>query len=114
MGLRCYTASIMTLENKLKTVNFWLRLGVINHCVALAVIALGCAYSGFTCEGDSMKSVLSLYAFTLFTPQLALEVIILMAVFLVTGSLRELWQNRLPLLLFVGTLSLLILYAYWP
>jgi hypothetical protein len=105
---------IMTLENKLKTVTFWLRLGVFNHSIALVVLVLGCVYSGFSCQGDAMKSVLSLYAFTLFTPQVALEVIILMAVFLVTGSLRELWQNRLPLLLFVGTLSLLILYAYWP
>lgn len=103
----------MILENKLKTVGFWLWLGVVNHCVALVVIAFGCAYSGFTCQGEPMKGVLSLYAFTLFTPQLALEVILLMALLLVTSSLRELRQNRLPLMLFVGTFSLLILFVYW-
>jgi hypothetical protein len=103
----------MTLENKLKTVGFWLRLGVINHCVALAVIAFGCAYSGFTCQGDSMKDVLSIYAFTIFTPQLALQVILLMALFLVSSSLRELRRNWLSLLLFVVTFSLLMLFVYW-
>ena len=103
----------MTIENKLKTVNFWLRLGVINHCVAIVIIALGCAYSDFTCQGESMKSALSLYAFTLFTPQLALEVILLMAVLLVTSSLRELRENWRPLMLFTGTFLLLMLFMYW-
>ncbi|MFT6408497.1 MAG: putative membrane protein [Arenicella sp.] len=103
----------MTLEKKLKTVSFWLRLGVINHCVALAVIAFGCVYSGFTCQGDSMKDVLSIYAFTIFTPQLALQVILLMALFLVSSSLRQLRRNWLSLLLFVVTFSLLMLFVYW-
>jgi hypothetical protein len=109
----CYTAPIMTLENNLKTVGFWLRLGVLNHSIALAVIALGCAYSDFSCQGEPMKDALSLYAFTIFTPQLALEVIIFMAVFLVSSSLQQFRQNWRPLGLFVGTLSLLILFAYW-
>ena len=102
-----------TLENKLKTVTFWLRLGILNHSIALLVLAFGCAYSGFTCQGESMKSVLSVYAFTLFTPQLALEVILFMAIFLVSSSLHELRQNYLSLMLFIGTLSLLVLYAFW-
>jgi hypothetical protein len=103
----------MTLENKLKSVNFWLRLGVLNHSVALAVIALGCTYSGFTCQGESMKAVLSLYAFTLFTPQLALEVILLLALLLVTDSLHEFRKNSLSLFLFVATFSLIMLFVYW-
>ncbi|MFT5573221.1 MAG: putative membrane protein [Cryomorphaceae bacterium] len=102
-----------TLEKKLKTVSFWLRLGVINHCVALAIIALGCAYSGFTCQGEQMKDALSLYAFTLFTPQLALEVILLLALFLVSSSLHQMRENWLPIMLFIGTFSLLILFVYW-
>jgi len=104
---------IMTLENKLKTLTFWLRLGIVNHSIALLVLAFGCAYSGFTCQGESMKSVLSVYAFTIFTPQLALEVILFMAIFLVTNSLHELRQNCLSLMLFVSSLSLLMLYAFW-
>ncbi|MFT5276275.1 MAG: putative membrane protein [Saprospiraceae bacterium] len=103
----------MTLEDKLKTVSFWLRLGILNHLVAVAVIVLGCAYSGFTCQGESMKGVLSIYAFTLFTPQLALEVILLIALLLVSDSLHEFRKNRLPLSLFVATFSLLILFVYW-
>lgn len=102
-----------TLENKLKTTRFWLRLGAINHSVALIVIAFGCAYSGFTCQGESMKAVLSIYAFTLFTPQLALEVILLLALFLVSSSVPEFRRNFRPLIYFLSTLALLILFIYW-
>lgn len=100
------------IENKLKTASFWLKLGVINHGIALAVIALGCAYSGFTCQGESMKSVLSIYAFTIFTPQLAVEVILLLALFLLSNSLYQLKQNKLTLSLFLVTLGLLGLFVY--
>jgi hypothetical protein len=103
----------MSLENKLNTVRFWLRLGVLNHSIGLAVMVLGCAYSGFTCQGESMKDVLSLYAFTLFTPQLALEVILLLALLLVTDSLHEFRKNSLSLILFVATFLLIILFVYW-
>lgn len=101
-----------TLENKLKTVGFWLRLGIINHCVALAAIAMGCVYSGFTCKGEPMKDALSLYAFTLLTPQIALEVILIVALFLTANSFLDLRKNLLPLSLFIGTLSVLILFSY--
>jgi hypothetical protein len=60
-----------------------------------------------------MKAVLSLYAFTLFTPQLALEVILLLALLLVTDSLHEFRKNSLSLFLFVATFSLIILFVYW-
>lgn len=103
----------MSFENKFKTVRFWLRLGVVNHCVALAVVAFGCAYSGFSCKGDSMKDVLSLYAFTLFTPQLALEVILLLALFLAVSSMRELRENSRLVTTFLATLALLVIFAYW-
>jgi len=102
-----------TSENKSKGLRFWLRLGAFNHIISIAVIAFGCAYSGFTCQGEDMKSVLSMYAFTLFTPQLALEVILLFAIFLVCNSLRELKENGRSSLLFLGTLLPLILFAYW-
>ncbi len=102
----------MTLERKLKTMRFWLRLGIANHCIAIMVVAFGCVYSGFTCEGDSMKSILSAYAFTLFTPQLALEVIILMALLLVTQSMREFRENWPLLILFVATLLSLVPLVY--
>lgn len=101
-----------TLENKLKTVGFWLRLGIINHCVAIAAIAMGCVYSGFTCKGEPMKDALSLYAFTLLTPQIALEVILIVALFLTANSFLDLRKNLLPLSLFIGTLSVLILFSY--
>lgn len=101
-----------TLEEKLKTTNFWLRLGVINHGVAIAVIAFGCVHSGFACSGKSMKEVLSIYAFTLLTPQIALEVILLVAIFLVSHSLRVLRESVLSLSLFIATFTLLILFIY--
>ena len=101
------------IENKLKTTRFWLWLGVANHAIALAVLALGCAYSGFTCQGQQMKTVLSVYTFTLFTPQIALEVILLMALFLVSGSMRGARDNLRPLALFVLSLALLGLFAVW-
>jgi len=97
----------------LKTSAFWLRIGVVNHAISLVVIAFGCAYSGFSCQGDSMKSVLSTYAFTLFTPQVAMEVILLLALFLVSSSLREFRDNWRIVFLFLGTLSLLILFVLW-
>lgn len=102
-----------SLENKLKTVGFWLRLGIINHSIALAVIALGCVYSGFRCQGESMKDALSLYAFTLLTPQIALEVILLVALFLTTNSFQDLRINSLPLSLFVVTFAVLVLFIYY-
>ena len=101
------------IESKLKTTRFWLWLGVTNHAIALAVLALGCAYSGFTCHGQQMKTVLSVYTFTLFTPQIALEVILLMALFLVSDSLRDFRDNFRPLALFVLSLTLLSLFAIW-
>lgn len=101
-----------TLENKLKTKNFWLRLGALNHSIALIVIAAGCAYSGFTCQGEPMKQILSIYTFTVFTPQIALEVIVLIALFLVSSSLVELRKNTLPLIMFLSTLALLVLFTY--
>lgn len=60
-----------------------------------------------------MKAVLSLYAFTLFTPQLALEVILLLALLLVTDSLHEFRKNSLSLIFFVATFSLIILFVFW-
>ena len=103
----------MDIENKLKTIGFWLKVGLVNHCVALTAVALGCAYSGFTCQGEAMKDALSLYAFTVFTPQIALEVILLMALFLVSSSIAELRKNTLSIMLFIGTLSMLALFAIW-
>ncbi len=101
------------LENRLKTTAFWLKLGVINHLVTFVVIAMGCVYSGFTCRGELMKDALSVYAFTLFTPQLALEVILILALFLVCNSLRDLRENTKHLMWFLGTLVLLVLFMYW-
>lgn len=108
----CYDNAVMTFENKLKTSALWLQLGSINHLIALFAIAIGCVYSGFTCQGEAMKNVLSTYAFTLFTPQLALEAILLIAIFLVCNSLRELRDNWRSLLLFCSTLLALVLFAY--
>ncbi len=105
-----YTPAMSSLENKLKTIKFWLWLGVLNHRLILFVIALGCAYSGFTCQGESMKEVLSIYAFTLFTPQIALEVIVLIALLFVSDTLREFRENGWLIMLFMGTLSLLVLF----
>ena len=102
-----------TLENKLKTIKFWLQLGIINHCIILLVIAFGCIYSSFSCQGETMKDVLSIYAFTLFTPQIALEVIVLIAILFVSNSLAEIRENWLYLSLFLGTLALLVMYINW-
>jgi hypothetical protein len=109
----CYTRPAMSLDDNLKTVSFWLRLGTINHAITLAVIALGCVYSGFTCKGEPMKEALSLYAFTIFTPQVALGVIVFIALFLASNSLQEYRQSWRSLVLFLGTLAMLILFANW-
>ncbi len=58
-----------------------------------------------------MKSVLSIYAFTIFTPQVALEMILLLAIFLVCNSLQEFRDNKRPLALFILSLIPLIIYA---
>ena len=100
-----------TLENKLKTANFWLNLGAINHAICLVVLFIGCSVSSFSCQGDAMKSVLSIYAFTIFTPQVALEMILLLAIFLVCNSLQEFRDNKRPLALFILSLIPLIIYA---
>lgn len=100
-------------ENKLKGLHFWLSLGTVNHLVCIAVILFGCAYSGFICQGDAMKSVLSVYVFTIFTPQLALEVILLLAIFLVFHSMQQLRDTWRSMLLFLGTLLPLVMFAYW-
>lgn len=92
------------LDNKLRAPGFWLWLGTVNHCVALVIVMFGCVYSGFSCHGDSMKAVLSVYAFTLFTPQLAFEVIVLLAIFLISRSFREFRENWKMLVLFLSTL----------
>lgn len=102
-----------TLDKKLKTAEFWLRLGTVNHAIALAVIAFGCAYSGFTCQGESMKGVLSVYTFTLFTPQIALQVIVIMALFLVSNSFRDFRDNARSWALFAVSLGLLFLFVLW-
>jgi len=101
------------VDSKLKSPAFWLWVGVINHSIVLVVILLGCVYSSFTCQGDSMKDALSLYAFTLFTPQLALEVILLMAIFLVSNSINQFRENWRVVLLFIITALLLTLYTTW-
>lgn len=104
---------MITLEEKLKKASFWLRLLVINHSVTLMAICVGYVYSVFTGESDSMREVLSIYAFTLLTPQIALEVIVLIALFMVTDSLRDLYENLLILTLFIVTSALLVSFVYW-
>jgi len=104
-----------SIENRLKTRSFWLNLGSINHGIALAVIAFGCAFSDFSCQGEVMSKTLSIYTFTLLTPQLAIEVIVWMALFLVSGqgtkaNHRARW---LPWYRFIGTLALLACFAFW-
>ena len=78
------------IEEKLGSVKFWLSLGIVNHLIGCSVLLLGCVYSDFTCEGESMSSAISIYTFTLFTPQVAIEVILLLALFLINGSFSKL------------------------
>ncbi len=101
------------LENKLKTTGFWLSLGAVNHVICITVVLFGCAYSGFSCQGDDMKSVLSIYAFTIFTPQVALEMIVLLATLLTFKSLSEFKKDARPITWFLISLAPLVLYLYW-
>lgn len=101
-----------TLEDKLKTTPFWFKIGSINHLIALGVILLGCARSGFECAGDAMSNTLSLYTFTLLTPQVAVEVIILLALFLVSGNKSNQANNWQPAFIFFCTLGLLVVAGY--
>ncbi len=101
-----------TLEDKLKKASFWLKLCVINQSVALTIIALAFVYSVFTGEAESMKAVLSIYAVTILTPQIALEVILLIGLFMVSDSFSELRENVPILLMFLVTAALLIAFVY--
>lgn len=56
-----------------------------------------------------MTSVISIYTFTLFTPQVALEVIVLLALFLVKGTLRSMIDNWKLFLAFISSFVLPIL-----
>jgi hypothetical protein len=59
-----------------------------------------------------MKEVLAIYAFTLLTPQIALELILFVGMFLVGHFMRDLRENLLSLVLFITTFTLLILFIY--
>ena len=102
---------MQTLEQKLKSPNFWLTIGTYNHLVALLVIIFGCVVTGFSCSGEPMQQVLSIYTFTIFTPQLALEAILIIAIFLLTNSMDEFKANSRPGLAFMGTLGLIFIYV---
>lgn len=77
--------------------------------VALVIVAFGCVYSGLVCSGEAMSGVLSVYTFTLFTPQVALEVILLLAIFLVSKSLRDFADNWALTVVFIVSLAAPIL-----
>ena len=102
-----------SLEHKLKTTTFWFYLGSANHLIALAVVLIGCALSGFSCQGERMAETLSIYTFTLLTPQIASEVIILIALFLVSGTALNKKNGWAPAMLFAFTLGLAVLLGYW-
>ncbi len=101
----------MTSEQKPRTVEFCLKLSVINNLIALLVIKLGCVNSGFTCQGEAMKDVLSLYAFTVFFPQLALGAILLMALLLASNSLQDFRDHKWWTLAMITTFALLIWFG---
>lgn len=99
------------VEQKLGSVKFWLSLGIANHLIGCVVVIFGCIYSDFTCSGDSMSSVISAYTFTLFTPQVAAEVILLLALFLINDSFRRMvkyWRLGLLFLVTIVTPVLLV------
>lgn len=100
------------LEEKLKKASFWLKLCAINQSIALAIITLAFVYSIFTGDAESMKVVLSIYAVTLLTPQIAMEVILLIGLFMVSDSFSELRENVPILLLFLITAALLAAFVY--
>ena len=102
-----------TLEHKLKTPSFWFNLGSINHCIALLVVALGCVISGFSCTGDTMNQLLSIYTFTIFTPQVAIEMITVLALILVSGRNPNAPSSLIPAMIFITTLGLTITLYYW-
>ena len=93
-------------EQKLSSPHFWLICGIINHSIASLVVIFGCVYSGFSCTGKTMSSVISSYTFTLFTPQVAFEVIILLALFLLNGSLKSLIKHSSLTLAFIASFIL--------
>ena len=101
------------LEQKVKTLRFWVFLGAVNQCIMLLVLAYGCVASGMACQGSAMSDTLTLYIFTLFTPQLALTAIVLMACLLATNSWRDVVETGLSGFVFVISLVLLVAYAGW-
>ena len=102
-----------TLEHKLKTPAFWFTLASINHRIVLLVLAFGCAISGFSCAGDTMNHLLSIYTFTIFTPQVAIEMIALLALILVSGRNPDGPSSLIPAMIFITTLGLTIAFSYW-
>ena len=99
------------LMNDNKVVSYGLWIGAINHLVSIVAVMFGCAMSAFTCQGDAMKNVLSIYAFTLLTPQIAIEAILILGLFLFTSGLRQLAENRSASLAFFSTLTLVVFIA---
>ncbi len=101
-----------SIEEKLKTSSFWLKLGAINHGIAILVLLLGCAVAEFTCRGEVMSKTLSVYTFTLFTPQVAVEMIILLALLLVSGGANTIKSSANSMLAFLLSLALLVIFLY--
>lgn len=98
-------------SNKAVVLGLW--IGTVNHMVTIFAVIFGCMVSGFTCHGEEMKNALSIYAFTLLTPQIAIEAILILGLFLATASFSHLIQNRPAFYSFLASLLLVIVFATW-
>lgn len=56
-------------------------LGIAANVVPFLAFSLGCAMSHWTCRGDGMGGILTLYAFGLFIPNVVVGFVALVAVF---------------------------------
>lgn len=98
-------------SNKAVTLGLW--IGTVNHLVTIAAVFFGCMVSGFTCQGEEMKDALSIYAFTLLTPQIACEAILLLGLFLATANISQLTQNKPAFVSFAVSLLMVVFAALW-
>ncbi len=96
-------------SNKAVTLGLW--IGTVNHLVTIVAVFFGCIASDFTCQGEEMKDALSIYAFTLLTPQIAVEAILVLGLFLATANISQLTQNRPAFVSFAVSLFVIIVAA---
>ena len=96
--------------------NLWLILGTVNHIIFLAVIFIICAVSRFECSGNESGAVMVAYTFSIFIPQLLLEVLVfaMLIIILIIDMLRSqiIDINKNLVISFLSTLIIFVITIF--